>query len=166
MTQLDFSLLTVPVAIIGGIATALYMPQRVTYDLDLLVHADDSAALGETLMQQGFRYDSALSIGGESWLARDGGVLDVIAWSEPWVRAALSEPARSPEGQPVIGLPWLVLMKLKAARLRDTDDVARMVALATEDDLARIRATVARWQPEDLDDFASLVTLGKLEMGE
>jgi len=166
MAQLDFSLLSVPVAIVGGIATALYMPQRVTYDLDLLVHADDSTMLGESLAQQGYRRDSALSIGGESWLAQDGSVLDVIAWSEPWVRDALAEPARSPEGQPVIGLPWLVLMKLKAARLRDTDDVARMVALASEDELAAIRAIIARWQPEDLADLESLVILGRLEMSE
>jgi hypothetical protein len=107
-----------------------------------------------------------LIIGGESWLARDGGVLRGVAWTEPWVRGALSSPARSPEGQPVIGLPWLVLMKLKAARVRDTDDVARMVALASEADRATIRATVARWQPEDLAGFDSLVILGRLEMGE
>ena len=59
LAQLDFSMLPVPVVIVGGIATALYMPQRVTFDLDLLVHADDFAALGEALVQQGFRRDSA-----------------------------------------------------------------------------------------------------------
>lgn len=166
MVQLDFATLPVPVVIVGGIATALYMPQRVTYDLDLLVHADDLAALGEALMRQGFRRDSVLSIGGESWLGPDGGVLDVIAWAEPWVRQAVAEPVYSPEGQPVIGLPWLVLMKLRAARLRDTDDVARMVALADAGELAIIRATLAHWQPEDLEDFESLVYLGRLEMGE
>ncbi len=166
MAQLDFSTLPVPVAIVGGIATALYMPQRVTYDLALLVHAGDLAALGAALTRQGFRRDSALSIGGESWLGPDGGVLDNIAWAEPWVRQALAELVRSPEGRPVIALPWLVLMKLRAARVRDTDDVARMVAPASEGDRAAIRATLTRWQPEDLDDFESLVYLGRLEMGE
>ena len=166
MDQITFSALPVPVAIVDGIATALYMPQRVTYDLDLLVHADDLAALGSALEQQGFHRETTLTIGGESWLGREGSVLDVIAWSDPWVREALSAPSRSPEGQPVIGLPWLVLMKLKAARVRDTDDVARMVALANERDLGVIRAIISRWQPEDLDDFESLVVLGRLEMGE
>ena len=118
------------------------------------------------LVRLGFRRDSALSIGGAARLAQDGGALPVLAWSEPWVREALSEPARSPDGQPVIGLRWLVLMKLQAARVRDTADVARMVALASDHDLAAIRATVARWQPEDLADFESLIMLGRLEMGE
>jgi len=79
---------------------------------------------------------------------------------------ALAHPQTGPEGYPVLGLPYLVLMKMAASRARDFGDLGTMLGLATEEDLARVRAVVAHYAPAELDDLESLIYLGQLEMGK
>jgi hypothetical protein len=63
----------------------------------------------------------------------------------------------------VLVLPYLVLMKLESSRLQDTADLSRMLGLASEEELARVRAVVARYAPGEADDLESLIYLGRLE---
>jgi len=58
-----------------------------------------------------------------------------------------------------------VLMKLEASRLQDIADLARMLGLASESERERVRAAVARYVPDALEDLESLIYLGMLEMG-
>jgi len=64
----------------------------------------------------------------------------------------------------VLDLPYLVLMKLASSRLQDLSDIARLLGLASEADLERVRAVVSRYLPDARDDLESLVYLGKLEL--
>jgi len=41
-----------------------------------------------------------------------------------------------------------------------------MLGLASEEELARVRATVARYVPNEIDDLESLIYLGQVEMGK
>jgi len=69
-------------------------------------------------------------------------------------------------GYPVLALPYLVLMKMASSRVQDTADTTRMLGLASEEELAQVRAVVARYAPEEIEDLESLIYLGQVEMGK
>lgn len=161
--ELDLQRFRTPFVIVGGVATALYMPQRLTLDLDVLVVAEDAAAFYEELRQAGCTRQGTLTIGGTSWRAPGGGSLDVLESTEPWARIAVSTPNRTPTGEPVIALPYLVLLKLAASRPQDLGDLSRMLGGADDATLDQVRRIVERHRSADRDDLESLVTLGKLE---
>jgi hypothetical protein len=153
-----------PFVIVGGIATALYMPQRVTLDLDILVVLAEAPRLHQELSQLGYVLERRLSIGGTGWRGPDGSVLDVLELDEPWVRAAVQSPNISPTGEPVVALPYLVLMKLAASRPQDLADLSRMLGQADAGVLDQVRTTVRTYRPEDVEDVESLIALGQLEL--
>jgi len=59
-----------------------------------------------------------------------------------------------------------VLIKIASSRVQDVADLSRMLGLASEEELARVRATVARYVPNEIDDLESLIYLGQVEMGK
>jgi hypothetical protein len=155
--------LKTPFVIVGAVATWLYMPQRATNDVDILVRAADAPAIAEELRRAGFVFAGRLAIGGTSWQAPNGARLDVLESEAPWIDDALAKPNRSPDGMPVIALPYLVLLKLAAGRGQDLVDIQRMLGQADEQTIAAVRDAVRRHQPADLDDLDSLIALGRLE---
>ena len=152
-----------PYIIVGGLATRLYMQERMTLDVDILVHGDDAELAVQELSRGGARKKGKLSIGGGTWQLPDKTMLDVIMLDEAWVREAIAHAVRSTDGLPYADLPCLVLMKLKASRVQDLADVSRMLGAAGEKALARVRKTIRKHAPGDLQDLESLISLGKLE---
>jgi len=98
------------------------MPERMTDDVDILVLTEEAANLYRELEQAGSRRTGELSIGASTWQLPDGTYWDVIESSDSWVREAIRNPNNAPDGLPIIGLPYLVLMKLKASRGIDLGD--------------------------------------------
>jgi len=162
------ALASVEWAVVGAVATRLYMPERVTADLDILVATADFPRAEERLAAAGWERTGDISIGGSTWRSGAGEELDLLHSDESWVRGALTQAAqnRDADGLPVIPLPYLVLLKLRASRTLDIGDVARMLGLASLEMLAEVRAATARYAPEDSDDVDALAELGKLEWGE
>lgn len=161
--DLDLRRFQTPFVIVGGVATALYMPQRVTLDLDLLVVADDAPSFSRELLQAGCIRQGSLTIGGTSWQTPGGGTLVVLESREPWAGIAVGNPNRSPTGEPVIALSYLVLLKLAASRPQDLADLSRMLGAADDVALDDVRRAVDRYRGADRDDLESLIVLGKLE---
>ena len=153
-------------AVVGAAATRLYMPERLTNDLDILINAADSETVRERLTQSGAAYRAELSIGGSSWMLADGFPLDVLEGRDDWTPAALREAQtnRGMDGAPVLPLAYLVLMKFRASRVQDIADVSRMLGQASEGQLEEIRRIFAQFQSEDAEDIESLIVLGQLEM--
>jgi hypothetical protein len=153
-------------AAVGAAATRLYMPERMTNDLDILVRAEDAAQARSSLAQSGASYEGELSIGGSTWRLADGFPVDVIEGHEGWVSEALLAAQSNLDSQhmPVLPLRYLVLMKFQSGRVQDLADIARMLGQAAADDLAAVRTIFARWLPGDDADLESLITLGQLEM--
>jgi hypothetical protein len=118
------NLITVPYVIVGGVATRLYMPERMTLDLAILIHSDRATELYTYLKKKAILVGE-LSIGGTSWQLPDQTILDILSDNKPWVNKALEQPQVSPDGQPVIDLPYLILMKLAASRTTDISDISR-----------------------------------------
>jgi hypothetical protein len=154
----------IPWVIVGGVATRAYMPERLTKDIDILVHKKDGAALIQRLRQAGYSLISQLGVPGHLLQSPDGVEVDVLFGDMPWLEDALAQPSSDPAGYPVLDLPYLVLLKLQAMRPQDWADVTRMLGLATDEQLDRVREVVARYSLEDVDDLESLIYLGKREL--
>jgi hypothetical protein len=170
-TQMQFPDLTAylaPVlwAAVGAAATRLYMPERATNDMAILIRAEDAARMREQLAQAGAIYQAELSIGGSSWALPDGFPLDVIECREGWAMQALTEAQtnRDASGMRVLPLPYLVLTKFQASRVQDLADITRMLGQASEEQRSAVRIAFARWLPDETEDLESLIALGQLEM--
>lgn len=168
--QLKFPDLTpilhpIPWAVVGAVATRLYMPERITRDLDILVRKEDSAEVQRRLKVAGFKYQSELAAGGSSWLTPEGVPVDVVERSEPWFVKGIMEAQRNrdQQGLPVLPLPYLVLMKFQSGRVQDIADVARMLGQASADTVTAVLELFKKVQPGDLEDLESLIQLGQLE---
>ncbi len=79
--------------------------------------------------------------------------------------SAIALPNYAPDGLPIIALPYLVLMKLSASRTQDLADISRMLGLAKEEELSKIRLIIKKYLPMAEEDLESLIMLGKLETG-
>jgi hypothetical protein len=152
-----------PFVIVGGVATRLYMPERMTVDLNILIKAKDVALVYKDLEVAGSQKQNDLSISASEWTLSDGTSLDVLEGEETWVEAAVDSPNYSPDGLPVIALPYLVLIKLRAGRSQDLADVSRMLGGATTDQLQAVREVINQYLPTAKEDLESLIILGKLE---
>lgn len=152
--------------VVGGIATRLYMPERMTDDLDILVLTEDADNIYRELTEVGSIKVGELSIGGSSWQLPDGSILDVLESQQSWVAVAIANPNITPDNLPIIGLPYLILMKLQASRGIDMGDLTRMLGGADKTALELVRKTVKTYLPDAVEDLESLIVLGKLEMGE
>jgi hypothetical protein len=150
-------------AVVGGVATRLYMPERMTLDVDILVLKQDAEALHQELRNAGCRYVGAPSAGGSHWTLPDGGKMDVLESDAAWAPAALATSRPAPDGLPVVELCYLVLMKLEASRTQDLADVSRMLGGAPEADLAAVRRVVQTYLLEAAEDLESLIVLGRME---
>jgi hypothetical protein len=157
-------LIEVDYVIVSGVATRLYMPERMTDDLDILIHEDEAERAYQNLHEQMARRIGDRSIGGTSWELPDKTILDIITSQREWVMTALGDPRMGADAQPVISLPYLVLMKLEASRTTDISDISRMLGLASEVELNEVRKTIEIYDPNSLEDLESLIQLGKIEM--
>ncbi|HQE92403.1 MAG TPA: hypothetical protein PLH19_13405 [Anaerolineae bacterium] len=154
----------IPWLMVGGVATRAYMPERATQDLDILIRRTDGDAVWEKLQAAGYTRVSELAIPGFIARSPENVELDILYGDEAWLDEALQNPETDAAGYPVIGLPYLVLMKLASARTQDMADLARMLGLAAETHLTQVRDTVRRYIPEALEDLEALIYLGRLEI--
>lgn len=155
--------------VVGVTATSLYMPQRMTRDVDILVAAVDAPRAEQALVQADatpegpLSIDNPLRISGTSWKLPDGSYIDVLSSARPWVKKALAIPNRDSAWLPIISLPYLVLMKLASSRGVDLGDLTRMLGGADEPSIDEVRAAVRTYLPDALEDLESLTELGRLE---
>jgi hypothetical protein len=166
VTNLNEIVKQVPFVIVGGVATRLYMPERMTLDLNILVKLEDAPLAYEDLERAGSQKNGELSIPGSQWILSDGTSLDVLESGDAWAKEALARPNYTPDGLPAIALPYLVLMKLLASRSQDLADISRMLGGATDVERDRVRQIVARYVPSTTEDLESLIVLGELEKNE
>jgi hypothetical protein len=154
-------------AVVGAVATRLYMPERMTRDMDVVIAAADSINAQAKLQAAGWKNQGPLTTGGASWLAPDGTAVDVLEGHEEWWPQALLEAQSNHDAQglPILPLPYLVLMKFQAGRVNDIADITRMVGQADETALDKTRQLFQQCEPEGQEDLESLIVLGRLELG-
>jgi hypothetical protein len=164
----DPSVVGVPYAIVGGVATAAYMPERTTLDIDVLVLSTQLSDVRTNLEANGWGRgkrltpEPGLGLDGEAWRKGDQ-FLDVLWSDHEWARIAILEAAQN--DRRIIGLPYLVMMKMNAARGVDQGDLTRMLGFAKDELLQQTRRVLKRVRPDLLEDFEQYVAIGKLEVG-
>jgi hypothetical protein len=163
VTDIRRFLASIPFVVVGGVATRLYMPERMTLDLDIVIAADQAKIVYKNLQEMGAKKITNLSIPGSQWDLPDGTSLDVLEIDEPWIESALSFPNYSPDGLPIIDLPYLILMKLNASRSQDLADISRMLGCASDIQIQKTQAVIEKYLPTATEDLESLIMLGKLE---
>ena len=153
-------------AVVGAVATRLYMPERMTQDLDIVIRTVDSSQVRQKLTEAGFIYQGELSIGGSSWRTPNGELIYILEGADVWWTEAITDAQANRDGQglPIIPLPYLVLIKLRVGRVQDIADVTRMLGQAGEATLEAGRMLFAQYAPEDMQDLESLIELGQLEL--
>lgn len=156
----------IPWAVVGAVATRLYMPERMTKDLDVAISATASQAVAARLRAAGWQQEGVLTIGGATWRSPEGVAVDVLAGREDWWAEALqaAQSNRDAQGLPILPLPYLVLMKFGAGRVNDIADITRMLGQAGDASLEATRRLFAQYEPEGLEDLESLIALGRLEL--
>ncbi len=155
-----------PYAVVGGVATRLYMPERLTKDLDVVVFIADSAAAKQRLESAGYEFVGKLSlVQGTTWVSSDGREVDVLEGEERWWPQAIAEAQTNLDfqGQPVLTLPYLTLMKYQAGRAQDLADIERMLGQADDLVLDEIRGLFRKHAEDELADLESLITLARLD---
>ena len=149
--------------LVGGIATRAYMPERMTLDVDVLIHAEESESVTTILNRKGFSLIQRSLNPGSSWKAPDGTIIGILERSDNWIRDALEIPSTDPQGLPVLSLPYLVLMRLESSRTQDLADIARMLGGASEEAIDAVHNVIAQYLPDAISDLEGLIQLGKLE---
>jgi len=157
---------SIPWAVVGAVATRLYMPERMTQDLDIIIHTNNRKELSRKFKAAGFVYQGELNIGGTSWMTPNNEIIDVLEGKETWLSSALSEAQTNRDAQGLLILPflYLVLMKIQSGRTLDLGDITRMLGQANMSQLDATRALFAKYHPQDIEDLESLIVLGKMEM--
>lgn len=155
----------VPYLVVGGLATRLFMQERMTLDVDILVDPEQLSEVESALRAKGGRRTGPLACGGSHWDVPGIGPCDVLALDVPWLAEALARPVSGPGGLPYIALPFLVLMKLASGRVQDLADITRMLGAAADDAMEDVRAAVNRHRPADRADIESMAGMGRLEYG-
>jgi hypothetical protein len=150
-------------AIIGGVATRAYMPERMTKDLDILVHEKDGEKAIAKLKEAGYQVVSKLAVSGYLMQSPEGVELDVLFGKYPWLREALANTKMDAAGYPTIGMPYLTILKMAAQRPQAWADVSRMLGWASDAELEEVRTILKRYAPEDVEDLESLIFIGKKE---
>jgi hypothetical protein len=161
----------IPAAVVGGVATRAYSPERKTQDIDVLVEHIRYADAVERLRAQGWAKvrdltftAGLLGLYGSAWL-KDGQKLDVLATDQPWAHEALADRSYDQTGLRVIALPYLVMMKIDSARGIDQGDLTRMLGLLDDTALEHVVEVVRRHygDPHGAEDVRQYAMLGKLE---
>ena len=137
-------------AIIGGLAVAAYGYPRATADVDLLVV--------ESNRIQGV----PLGIPGASFM-RDGVPVDAlfIGKDEGFLRDAVFRAEGTP---PVIPLPALVYLKLKARRAKDVADIVELLKVDMAGRVPEVRSWLRRHSPRMAEKFDSIVSMAREEL--
>ncbi len=165
-TDLTSILSPIQWAVVGAVATRLYMPERMTQDIDIVIRSVDGSQARQKLAEVGFIYQGELSIGGSSWTTPDSELMNILEGDDVWWADAIADAQanRDAQGLPIIPLRYLVLIKLRAGRVQDIADVTRMLGQAGEVALDAVRTLCAQHAPEDMQDLESLIELGQLEL--
>lgn len=162
----------IPYAVIGGVATRLYMPERTTADIGLLVTPDNFDAALAQLATKGYTNvprplgfsDTRLGLIGQRVLGPRP--VDVLSSTLPWVHEAIASVRHDDVGLPIVDLSFLIALKLDASQGVDQGDLTRMLGFASDLDLERTRAVIKRLLPADTDDLEQYIAIGRFEVGQ
>jgi len=165
---------TIPALLVGAHAVAAYAAERMTKDVDYFVAGEQYAQAEERLRDGGWTKlrdlhfpNAKLGLHGSAWRPHAGGIeIDLITSEQEWVRAAFAAPiTRDKNGERVIPLEFLVLMKLDSARANDQGDINRILGRLTPERVEEVVRVVTRHydDPAVAADIRQSAEIGRWE---
>jgi hypothetical protein len=131
-------------AVAGGMAMHLYGSPRLTKDVDIIASKQLSLTPQYQLSFGGSRY--TLTIGKYEvqidWIVRSDGF-------QKYYRAALKEAINLPNGLRVVTPEWLVILKFRAGRQKDLDDIVFLLKQEKMVDRPAVKQKVVETGGED-----------------
>ena len=157
----------IPWVLVGGIALRAYIPERMTQDVDILVHERDAVQVQAKFIRAGYQLTGLLSIGDFSMELpqQKSPPIDVLVRVDSWLDSALNAPSHDEAGYPVLARPYLLLLKLQAGRTQDLADIQRLLAYRSSNERDTMRQLIEQESPELVEDFDALCVLADLEFG-
>jgi hypothetical protein len=131
-------------AVAGGMAMHLYGSPRLTKDVDII--ASNHLSLTP---------DHPLGFGGSSYTLQVGKYAVQVDWIvrndgfQKYYRAALKEAIRLPNGLRVVTPEWLVILKFRAGRQKDLDDIVFLLKQEKMVDRSLVKNKVIKLGGED-----------------
>jgi hypothetical protein len=146
-------------AVIGGQASIFYGVPRSTVDVDVIAGSDAIA-----LAVKDFHpVPSPLNVGG-STVNLFGIDVDLLHYNDPaWLDQLLEEAAVF-DGVRVVSKPWLIVLKLNAARYVDLIDVVPVANSMNDVEVEHARELVGKYAPAEAEDFESILQFGDLAL--
>jgi hypothetical protein len=131
-------------AVAGGMAMHLYGSPRLTKDVDIIASNHLSLTPRHRLNFGGSSY--TLTVGRYAvqvdWIVRNDGF-------QKYYRAALKEAIRLPNGLRVVTPEWLVILKFRAGRQKDLDDIVFLLKQENMVDRSLVKQKVLELGGED-----------------
>lgn len=160
-------ILRIPWVLVGGIALRAYIPERMTLDVDILVHEHHATVARDSFTDAGYTVVGQLRIGGftVAHATQQMQSIDVLTRDDPWVEAALQHPHHDAAGFPVLDRRFLILMKIQSGRTQDLGDIQRLIAHTSLSERATTRQIIEQYSVEFVEDYELLCTLADLEFG-
>jgi hypothetical protein len=131
-------------ALAGGMAMYIYGSPRLTKDVDII--ASNPLSLTP---------DHPLGFGGSSYTLQVGKYAVQVDWIvrndgfQKYYRAALKEAIRLPNGLRVVTPEWLVILKFRAGRQKDLDDIVFLLKQENMVDRSLVKQKVIELGGED-----------------
>lgn len=168
--------LITPHAVCGAWAANNYASPRATQDVDLLVRENDLDNIVFELQEQGYSVDGPLELCAKDQvgpmfgfrlikLQSDFPIVDILTSEDSWVEEAIASADKDPSDNPVVSIPYLVLMKMDA-RAQDMADIIRILGKAKGEVLAKTKDLIIKYLPNSIDNFASLHLMASIESGK
>lgn len=148
-------------ALVGGVAMQVYGSPRLTQDVDFAVshEPDDDQSLTKI---------RKISFGGESYRAKNGGKVDLIARSDEYrdlYEDALANSQQTSDEINIVTPEHLAAMKLAAAREKDILDLKWLIRQPKLLDLFKTRGIVyrfmGRYAQDRFNDIADMAMMEK-----
>lgn len=157
----------IPWVLVGGIALRAYIPERMTQDVDILVHERDAVQVQAKFIRAEYQLTGLPSIGGFSMELpqQKSPPIDVLVREDSWLDSALNTPSHDEAGYPILARPYLLLLKLQDGRTQDLADIQRLLAYRSSNERDTMRQIIEQESPELVEDFDALCVLADLEFG-
>lgn len=164
--------------ICGAWAANNYQVPRNTQDLDLLVEEDNLDRITEEILHMGYHFDFDLYVPPKETISQIYGkrflyssdklvkntIIDVLTSPDEWVSDAIRDRQYDNRNNPIISIPYLTLMKIEG-RAKDLADLTEILGLARGDVLEMTKKVIEKYLPNQIDDLATIVLLGKIQHG-
>jgi len=159
--------LPVPYAITGAAAMQVYMPQRETYGIDVLVPEEHAATARKFLRRHSRAHDQVSDDDYYSLRWTKTAICQrnsLLSWVPQALDAAQQGTSYRESRIPILPLPWLILSKVTTASRQDFLDVARLIVRTTPAQLDTSVSLIKEHLPEALDELRALYRVGKTEL--